>query len=105
MNCEMEDGDIRYINKELRKTLKGYKKSEDRLETYKGHKIKNYNLKWLRKQSKEVKAQILKELDFNLAIAKMENGKIKEAKTCEFDMSDTLEIPLVPNEIEREEER
>lgn len=105
LRCEMEDGDIRYISQEIRQSLKGYKKSQDKLKIYKGHMLKNYNLKWLKKQTEEVQDRIIKELDFNLAMAQMENGQIISGKLAEIDMSDTMEIPLVPNEIEREEER
>lgn len=105
LRCEMEDGDIRYIAKHIRKLLKGYKKSENKFRIYKGHLLKNYNMKWLKKQSEEVQDRIIKELDFNLAMAQMENGQIISGKVAEIDMTDTLDIPLVPNEIEKEEER
>lgn len=105
MNCEMEDGDIRYIAKHIRKLLKGYKKSENKFRIYKGHIIKDYNMQWLKAQSEEVQDRIIQELDFNLAMAQMENGQIISGKVAEIDMTDTREIPLVDNEIEKEEER
>lgn len=116
----IEECDIHYISQALRESMEGYRKSDDKL-TYhhiipqskggetteeNGAILKGYNHAWLEKLNKNDRDKINKELQEHkrLLIAKMENGKIKEAKACEFDMSDTMEIPLVPNEIEREED-
>lgn len=106
LRCEMEDGDIRYIAKSIRETLKGYKKSQDKFKIYKGHILKKYNMKWLKQQSIEEQDKIIKELDFNLALAQMGNGQVISGKLSKIDMTDCIEIPLYPNKVqEKEEER
>lgn len=112
--CMIEATDRRYIPQEERRRLKGYRKSDDRIYQYKDYLIKGYNLKWFRKQSKDKQEKIEKDLQehtkIRLTKMKILNEKEididgKEIGFDDFDMSDTMEIPLVPNEIEREEER
>ena len=109
--CMIEATDRRYIPQEERRRIKGYRKSDDRIYQYKDYLIKGYNLKWLRKQSKDKQEEIEKDIDeYKIHIAKMKIGKSVEMEAREigfdgFDMSDTMEIPLVANEIERKEEK
>ena len=109
--CMIEATDKRYIPQEERRRLKGYRKSDDRIYQYKDYLIKGYNLKWFRKQSKDKQEEIEKDMnEYKIYMAKMKIGKgvETEARTIgfdDFDMTDTKDIPLVPNEIEREEER
>ena len=109
--CMLEATDTRYISDAIRKYLKGYKKSDDKLQTYKDYLMKEYNKKWFKQQSKDKQKEIEKDLDAHkMYIAKMKIGKSVEMEAREigfndFDMTDTIDIPLVPNKIEREEER
>lgn len=106
--CMLEATDTRYISDAMRKYLKGYKKSDDKLQTYKDYLMKEYNKKWFKQQSKDKQKEIEKEMnEHKMYIAKMklDKGVEMEAKEIGFDMTDTIDIPLVPNKIEREEER
>ena len=106
--CMLEATDTRFISDEVRKYLKGYKKSDDKLQPYKDYLMKGYNKKWFKQQSKGKQEEIEKDLDAHkMYIAKMKIGKgvEMEAKEIDFDMTDTIDIPLVPDKtIEREEE-
>lgn len=106
--CMLEATDTRFISDEVRKYLKGYKKSDDKLQPYKDYLMKGYNKKWFKQQSKGKQEEIEKDLDAHkMYIAKMKIGKgvEMEAKEIGFDMTDTIDIPLVTNKtIEREKE-
>lgn len=117
----IEECDMYYVSQALRESMEGYSKEQDRL-TYhhivpeskggetneeNGAILKRYTHDWLERQSKEDKKKINKELQeykkMKIAMMEMKNGKAIKGQVAEFDMSDTLDIPLVPNEIEKEE--
>lgn len=116
--CFMERAGIRKITpeqeKELRRTIKGFKKLDRRI-TY--HHIKEkckggevsvenganlaaYNHEWLHRQSPEVKDEInrqLQEFKLNIDLAVLEarkNGLQIETKSIIPDFSETIEIPV-----------
>ena len=106
--CMIEATDTRYIPQEGRRRLESYKKSDDRLHQYKDYLIKGYNKRWFDKQSKDKQEAIEKDMnEHKMYIAKMKIGKSveMEAKEIGFDMTDTIEIPLVPNKEKEEMER
>ena len=118
--CMMEEAGIREIPQEERKKIKGYKKIDEKL-TYhhiipksKGGKateengaiLKGYNHQWLEQQPKEKREQINQQLQQykEMATAIMINGKAK-GQIMRFDLSDTIDIPLIPNKEKEIEER
>lgn len=109
--CMIEATDTRYIPQEGRRRLEGYKKSDDRLHQYKDYLMKGYNKRWFDKQSKDKQEEIEKDMtNHKMYIAKMKIGKSVEMEAREigfndFDMTDTIDIPLGPNKEKEEMER
>lgn len=114
--CMMEEAGIRNIPKEKRNRIKGYKKIDEKL-TYhhiipknqggpeteeNGAILKKYNHDWLEQQSKKDRDRINQELQKykQMVIATINNKNI-EGKVLEFDMSNTIDIPLI-NKQEKE---
>lgn len=94
----IEEIDEHYVGQSVRDKLRGYKKADDKLHVYKDkYLLKGYNVKYIKHQPKEEQERIEREMDkHKIAIAEMRNGRVK-GKVAEFDMSDTIDIPLVNN--------
>ena len=117
--CMIEASGIRYIPMSVRKKIKGYKKSQETLtyhhlrERDRGGKateengaiLKGYNHAWLHTLPEKEKQEVNKRLqEYKLSVATIVGGDV-EAEKLEFDLTDSIELELLPQTEEIKKKR